>query len=509
MGSVPAGFIVRPEDIEIYRRLRARWRHDPERYVRERLGMTPTWQQRAILESIAPDGAKVSVRSGHGIGKSGCAAGAILWFLETRDYPKIPCTAPTSHQLRDVLWAEIAKWIRSADRLSARRGDHPRFWLGNLFRITNDRVFDPSAKGEWFAVARTSSKDNPDALQGFHATNVEVSADGKSIVEQDGAGQIMFVIDEASGVCDEVFEVAEGALSSKGARLLMIGNPTRTTGYFADSHRRMRGDFTVLHFRSSDSPLVDPAYREKLVRKWGEDSNVVRVRADGEFPKQDNDVLISIEWAEAAIEREQYNDETAERRLGIDVARFGDDRTVFVVRQGRNVLHIEVHAKEDTMTTVGRAKSLRANWKCSAIYTDVIGIGAGVADRLRELGEPVVEVNVAQAAPARKRHSKAGDGADAQGKTLRDYLWLEMADWMREDEPSFAGVPRDIADDLAGEMASVKFSFDSSGRITVEPKDSAKKRLGHSPDIADALACTFHPSTGAGPRYATWGMREF
>ena len=493
-------------DWRAYLKLRAAWRDDPVRYVRERLGMKPTWQQRKILEAIADPGAKVTVRSGHGIGKSGAASGAILWFLETRDHPKIPCTSPTSSQLKDVLWAEIAKWIRRADTISARRGDHPRLWLSRMFKVTNDRIYDPSAKGEWFAVARTSGKDNPDALQGFHASDLEVSEDGREAVQLgDSDGHIMFVVDEASGVFDEVFQVAEGALSSHGSRLLMLGNPTRNTGYFADSHKKNRGEFTALHFRSSDSPLVAPDYRDKLVRKWGEGSNIVRVRADGEFPRQDDDALIALEMAEQALDREPHRDAYADIRVGVDVARFGDDRTVYVVRQGADLLHIEVHAKEDTMTTAGRAKRLRKKYKARAIYPDVTGLGAGVADRLREVGEPVVEVNFAAKAPARRR----GDD-EAQGRKMRDYLWLEMADWVKNAEPSFHLVGRDLAEDLVGELVSVKYKIDSDGRVVVESKDDLKspKRLGFSPDIADALACTFCPGDPGGG-YAVAGGTVF
>jgi phage terminase large subunit len=121
--------------------------------------------------------------------------------------------------------------------------------------------------------------------------------------------------------------------SSHGARLVMVGNPLRNTGYFAASHKQHRSEYTALHFRSQDSPLVDPSYRSRLVRKFGDGSNVVRVRADGEFPRQDDDVLISLEDAEAALTRADVVVQPNERRiLGIDVARYGDDRTVYILR---------------------------------------------------------------------------------------------------------------------------------------------------------------------------------
>src|SRR5215510_1831814 len=327
----------RVSPLDQYLELRQLWKQCPMTYVHDRFGVEPTWQQQQVLEAIQPLGAKVSIRSGHGIGKSSSAAWAISWFVETYDYCKVPCTAPTSHQLRDILWGELSKWRRMADEQSAKRGDHPRFWLSRLFRLINDSLIDPSAR-EWGAFARTAKKENPEALQGFHAEH------------------LMFCIDEASGVPEEVFEAAEGALSTPGARVLMLGNPTRNVGTFAASHKQNRGDYTALHFRSQDSPLVDAGYRERLVRKWGEGSNVVKVRADGDFPAQEDDVLISLELTEPCLTRERV-DAHGKRILGVDVAAFGSDRTTLVLRQGQVVEHIAIYAQQDTMVTVGRVIS--------------------------------------------------------------------------------------------------------------------------------------------------------
>jgi hypothetical protein len=115
---------------QAYLRLRKRWRAAPGLYVQQRFGVEPTAQQVRILTALVPPGAKVTVRSGHGIGKSSCAAWAVLWYLETHDYAKVPCTAPTAHQLRDILWGELSKWRRHADEESRRRGDHPLSGVG-------------------------------------------------------------------------------------------------------------------------------------------------------------------------------------------------------------------------------------------------------------------------------------------------------------------------------------------------------------------------------------------
>jgi phage terminase large subunit len=473
--------------LETYRLVRARWRDDPVRYARERLGLQPTAQQGAILRAIMPDGAKVTVRSGHGIGKSSALACVLWWFLETVDFARIPCTGPSAHQLRDVLWSEVAKWRRSADAVSHCRGDHPRFWLSRLFAQTTERAYDRGAPDEWFAVARTSSKERPEALSGFHAA----------------PGALLFVIEEASGVLEQTFETAEGAISSPGARVLMVGNPTRNAGTFAASHRQHRGEYTALHFRSQESPLVDPEYRPRLVRKFGEGSNVVRVRCDGEFPTQDADVLIALELTEAALRRDPVPG-VGPRRLGVDVARFGDDRTVLLLRQGPVVGHIAVHAKQDTMVTVGHVLQAVQAWRADEVYVDVIGVGAGVYDRLREvqkegrLAATVVAVNVAEAAPVRQADQ------DAQGKTLRDHLWLHTAAWLRDEAPVFAADP-EHGEDLAGELSSVKYAPDSSGRLVVEGKDAMKGRGLRSPDLADALILTFFTPPRPRGRFAPVG----
>jgi hypothetical protein len=491
-----------------YAQLRAVWRRHPELYARQRLGLYPTWQQKALLKAIAEPEARVSARSGHGTGKSTAMAAAILWKLECFDFAKVPCTAPSAGQLRDILWAELAKWFRESIATSKAAGMPPEYWLSNLFEITQDKIFAKGAPKEWFAVARTSRPETPDALQGFHASNIKISDDGLSIVENHNSarrGEIMFVIDEAAGVADIVFEVAEGALASPNSSLLMGGNPTRGTGYFANSHKHNRGDYTCLHFRSSDSPLVAKDYRDGLVRKFGEGSNVVRVRADGEFPRADDDTLIPLDLVEAAISRERHSGPGHQRRLGIDVARYGDDRTVFILRAGPNVEHVRIEAKLSVMEVAGIAVNLIRQWKAQAVFVDTVGVGSGVYDRLVEMrkelddaGQPKIlphiqltDVNVAQKAPVRAVQVL---DTESQPYRLRDYLWLEMARWFREDEPSFAGADADTAQDLAGELSSVRFSIDSSGRTVIESKDQMKRRGLRSCDLADALGATFYTS---------------
>ena len=494
--------------IEQYQQLRDIWRVDPILYARTRIGINPTKQQQEMLRAIAVPGARVTVRAGHGVGKTTCLAIIIWWHLECFDFCKIPCTAPTASQLRLVLWSELNKVLRRADEQAVRDDLDKAFYLSNLFKVTQDRIYDPTPKSEWFAVARTARRDQADALQGFHASDVNITSDDKAVQRDGSGGAILFVIEEASGVPDEIYVVAEGAMTSLNARSIMVGNPTKNTGFFAKSHKEARAEYTVLHFSVTDSPLADPKYREGLIRKWGEGSNVVRVRADGEFPKQDDDVLISLELTEAALARDPVANDGTKKILGVDVARFGDDRTVFVLRQGRAIRHIEVHSKQDTMVTAGRAADLFRRMDASAIHVDVIGIGAGVVDRLKELGLPVVGVNVADSATVRpvnaardRRGNLTPDDKfgrqDMLPHSMKEYLWLEMSDWFAEEEPvlcEHAASWRDHAEDLAGECATVRYTFNSSGKLLVESKDDMKKRGLRSPDIADALAVTFAPN---------------
>jgi phage terminase large subunit len=462
-----------PSPLEDYLSLRTVWRTAPRLYVAQRFGIQPTWQQAQILDAVAPDGAKVSVRSGHGTGKSACAAWTICWYVETHDFALVPCTAPSAHQLRDILWQELARWRRAADAVSAARDDPPRTWLSRLFTLNSERLFDPSAP-DWGALARTASKERPEALQGFHAQH------------------LLFIVDEASGVDEAIYEAAEGALSTPAARSLFLGNPTRNTGTFAASHKQSRGEYTTIHLRSQDSPLVDPQYRPRLVRKWGEGSNVVKVRSDGDFPSQEDDVLIPLEHVEPCLHREPPPG-TGLRRLGVDVARYGADRTCLVLRQGAVVEHLVLYAKQGTMETVGRIVAVLRDWRVDEIDVDVIGVGAGVYDRLEELQRQggvawaVVAVNVAEKPP------QAPVKGEPRPHRMRDYLWLEMARWLREEQPVFVAPERQACEDLAGELASVRYRPNSNGELDIEDKDAMKKRLGHSPDLADALGCTFAP----------------
>ena len=448
------------------------WREQgPAIYARDVLGASPTNQQFDAGKSLV-DKRRVSIRSGHGTGKSAFLSWCIIWF-ENCFYPaKIPCTAPTSHQLRDVLWSELALWHR---KLATR---YPE--LGQEFQWTNERFSLVSAPQESFAVARTSRPEEPEALQGFHSEN------------------LLFIIDEASGVDEKVFEVAEGALSTEGAFVIMCSNPTRSSGYFFDSHHKMRDRWACLHWSCIDSDLVSRQYIEDMSKKYGADTDIYRVRVLGDFPQGDVDTIIPLEMLTAAQARDVEPISSFRPVWGLDVARFGTCRTALAKRQANVLLEpVKSWWKRDLMEVTGiiahEYEETASDKRPAEILVDSIGLGAGVVDRLGELGIPVRGVNVGETA------------SSGQWNRLRDELWWRAREWFDSKE---VVIPED--DTLVGQLSTVRYKYLSTGKIQVEGKDEMQKRGVDSPDEADSFILTFAGGLNrvANPRYAARSQRK-
>ena len=429
------------------------YRDEPYLYLRDILGVEPSDQQLQLIESVVKPGSKTTVRAGHGVGKTTSLAWLILWFLPTHINCVIPCTAPTGHQLMDVLWPEVHKWH---GRMNPVFKDH--------LILSNDKIVVRGAEKTQFAVARTARKEKPDALQGFHDDN------------------LLFVIDEASGVEETVLEVALGSLSKANSRVVMTGNPVRTEGFFYRSHTAHREFWNTMHFSCLDSPLVDDNYPEMMRRQYGEDSPIYKVRVLGEFPDSSADTIIPLHLVESAIDRD-IDSSISQKIAGLDIARFGDDSSAIVVRQGPKITYIDEWNKQDLMSTVGRIMNLWRGKVFDVIYVDSIGLGAGVADRLKELGCPVVEVNVAESSSYDDRYQR-----------LRDELW-----WLAREffETLSVCIPSSVKyfGELQGQLTTLRYGFTSTGKIKAESKDELKKRLGadgKSPNIADAFCNTLY-----------------
>jgi hypothetical protein len=444
-----------------------KYRKNAPLFVREVIGVTPDAWQDEFLKAISDGERKISVRSGHGVGKSTGASWAMIWYVLTRYPVKVVVTAPTSSQLYDALFAELKRWVKEL----------PPLWR-ELLEMKTDRIELVASPTEAFISARTSRAEQPEALQGVHSDNV------------------MLVADEASGIPEAVFEAAAGSMSGHNAVTILLGNPTKSSGFFFETHNRLKDEWWTRRVSCYDSRRVSKEYIQDMASRYGEESNAFRVRVLGEFPATDDDTLIGVELVDSAFHRDVAPTESPVI-WGLDVARFGTDSTALAKRKGNTVTEIRKWRNLDLMQTTGAVVSeyevTRLEDRPVEILVDSIGLGAGVVDRLRELNMPARGVNVSE--------------SPALGNTyinLRAELWGRMKAWLEKRD---CKVPKD--ESLLAELVAPRYSFNSSGKMKLESKDEMRKRGMGSPDMADALALTFASEAGTalyGKAYnSQWG----
>lgn len=423
-----------------------RIQQDPVFFIEKVLG-NPLWEkQKEIVEAVR-DHKEVAIRSCHASGKSYVSGRIVHWYLNAFDNSVVITTAPTFRQVKEVLWREIKGSV-------AGKKIYPQ-------KCILDTAINISP--QHFALGL--STDKPDQFQGFHSPH------------------LMVLIDEASGIDPLIEEAVDGLTPEK---IVRIGQPLQTTGRFADSFRQP--DIKKMRISAFDVPnvkegrviipgLITLEDVEKFKLRYGEETDVYRVRVLGEFPEQDSDSLISLEDVIKAQERSVAVPTQFEKRLGVDVARFGDDSSVLTVRQMQKVIRHERYYGMDTMEIAGRVLKLAKEEyiKAENIFIDVIGVGAGVVDRLKEQGWAVNGVNV------------AGSPNDVENyANLRAELYNAVKDWLKTGD-----IPND--DDWL-ELASIKYKFNSQGKMLIERKEDMKKRGLDSPDVADSLMLTFASS---------------
>ena len=325
----------------------------------------------------------------------------------------------------------------------------------------------------------------PSRFQGFHEEH------------------ILVVVDEAAGVNMNIFEGIEGILTSTGARLLLIGNPTSIGTPFYDAFTKP--GFKTFHVSAFDTPnfteakithddikngtwkekskeilypkLITPHWVADRYKVWGENSAPYQVRVMGNFPQQGEDTLIPLAWIELAMQRWEDTPEGKPIQLGVDVAAYGSDKTVIAERKGLKVMPLNVYAQKNTRETTGLVLNKAKEINTRKISVDEIGIGRGVVDSLAEEGYEDVGVNVAGRASDPERYHN-----------LRAELWWEFREKLDPEKTPIA-LPDD--DELLAELSSVKYKIDGRGAIQIESKEEMKKRLGRSPDRADAVVLSF------------------
>ena len=419
---------------------------DPVGFVRDILKAEPDPWQADLLSAAAAGERRISVRAGHGVGKSTACAWLLIWHQVTRFPQKAVVTAPTAGQLFDALFAEVKFWI---NRLPAP--------IRDLFDMTSEKIVLKAAPEASFISARTSSADRPEALAGVHSEHV------------------LLICDEASAIPEAVFESAAGSMSGEHALTVLIGNPTRNSGLFFKTHHQLASEWKTMHVSCLQSRRVSADFVKQISDTYGPESNAYRVRVLGEFALRDDDTLIPAELVDAAMSRDVALNEREPIVYGIDVARFGDDRSVLCKRQGNVVLEFKTWQGLDLMQLTGAVVNEANIDKPAEICVDSIGLGSGVADRLRELGFTVRDVNVSESSAMNPTAAK-----------LRDELWLAVKEWLNQRA---CRLPK--MDELRQELVAPTYTFVSSGKIKVEGKAEMKRRGMRSPDLADAICLTF------------------
>ncbi len=393
---------------------------------------------------------------------------AVLWFLSYHDPAIVLSTAPTFRQVRHVLWRQIHRLHRGAAGV-----------LGGKMLDTRWELSD-----ERYAMGLSS--DSADQFQGFHSPNMFI------------------VVDEAEGLDDDIYEAIEAVMTAADPRLLLIGNPTTVTGAFRRAFYQERHLYHTITISALESPnvvagkvvfpgLTSGQWVEEHRETWGEDNPIYRARVLGEFPDQAEDTLIKLSDIETASRREPMagvpEAEEAETTdsadsqdvvLAVDVARFGSDRSVILLRRGDRVEEIRTFQKLDTMQLVGWVVSAINDSQPAMVYVDEIGVGAGVVDRLREQGHRVKGINVARRAQQ-----------EALFANLRAQGYWQLRERFASGTIS---IPAD--NQLMGELAALRYSYDSQGRILLESKESMRQRGLPSPDKADALMLAFLEPAG-------------
>lgn len=417
------------------------------------LGVVLEDWQADVLEALDDGETRISIRSGNGAGKTCLIAIVTLHYLLFRNDVKIPVTAPSSGQLKDGLIPEVNKWV----------GKLPSF-LKDQLNCTTDRITRIDSPANNFISFRTARKENPEALQGIHATFV------------------LCAVDEASGVPDSVYEAAQGTMSTPGSIFIMISNPTRLSGYYYKSHNQNKRDWRRFHVTSFDTSRVDQTFVDQIARDYGETSDQYKVKVLGEFPSREEEALIDRMSVVSAFDRDISCTGDAVV-MGVDVGR-GGDLSALILRNGNHAYGLRTQNYSDTMQTVGWVKhhydELPDDEKPETIFVDSIGIGAGVADRLRELNLPAVDVNVSESPSMKSVYPR-----------LRDEIWWSCKRWLESAHVSIRGLSAGEKEMLADELSTPLALFTSTGKNAVETKQQMRQRGFRSPNAADCLNLTF------------------
>lgn len=416
-------------------------------------GKTLTKKEEELSKKIG-----MSIMSGTGTGKDFTASLLIFHFLMCFDMPKLLCTANTQKQLKDVLWSECAKIMRLSKRLDPSDAMSPTE-LQTWFEWQSELIFAKPFKGkEWFARACTinakaSPEEQGETLAGRHEDHQ------------------LFVLDEASSIPEAVWKPVEGTLTGRLNLVLIIFNPTRSTGFALRSQNEERDKWVAIRWNSEESEVVDPAHIENLAR-YGKDSNSYRIRVLGLPPLTDTNTLLPTDWVEDAKTREFDEEDNHPIMAGIDVGG-GGDKSIIYIRKGGTPVALLRNNSKDTMSVADWVGEAFDRYEITVGFVDIVGLGRGVYDRLRQMGYNVRPFD--SRGKAREPERFVNCRAETYWKLREQFEQKVIA---IPDEP-----------DLYNQLISIKYYPEEKNKI--EKKQEMKKVIGHSPDEADALAMSY------------------
>lgn len=445
-----------------------RWRENPVSFVREEFKVEPDKWQLKVLEAFAsqePEKLRIALKACAGPGKTAvlawCGWNFLACYGDKGEHPKGAAVSVTSDNLKDNLWPEFSKWQERSP------------FLKNAFVWTKQRIFAKDHPETWFISARTFSKSaNPEeqgrTLSGLHSK------------------YILYLIDESGDIAPAVLRAAEQGLGNCAfGKIIQAGNPTSTEGMLHTAATTQRHKWFVVTINADPddperSPRIDVIWAREQIALYGRDNPWVMAYILGQFPPSSINQLLGIEEVEAAMSRELRPDvyQWAQKRLGIDVARFGDDRTCLFPRQGLMAFKPVIMRHDPTkdkpsVDIANRVLMAKARWGQEREYfDDTVGWAHGAVDICRASGLNSLGVNF------------AGKSLDPRYVNKRCEIWMLMAEWIRK------GGKLPYMPELIRELTAPTYVY-QNGKFLIEPKDQIKKRLGFSPDLADALALTF------------------
>jgi phage terminase large subunit len=444
-----------------------RWRKDPVAFVREVFGVAPDLWQVRVLQAVGAgdrDKQRIGMKACKGPGKTCVLAWIIWWFMacwgERGEHPKGAATSITSDNIKANLWPELAKWMHRSEFLKA------------AFEWTATRIRARDHRETWFFDLRTWAKNadpqqQADTLAGLHAKF------------------LLFVLDESGGIPSAVMATAEAGLANEHlgwAKIVQAGNPTHLEGPLWDACSTHRHLWYMVEITSDPddperTPRVSPEWARQQIEMYGRENPWVMVNVFGKFPPSSLNALLGPDDVNAAFRR--YSALSAhlyshmQKRLGVDVARFGDDRSVLFPRQGLAAFRPVIIRHQRTTAIAARIILAKRNWGWEQAFVDDTGHwGHGVIDNLLTAGVPAIPVVFSSPA------------IDPRYNNRRTEMWIEMAEWIKRG----GAIPQ--IPELVAELTTPTYTF-NKGKFVLEEKDMIKERLGRSPDLADGLALTF------------------